>query len=214
MSFWTMKKRGQTVSLFYFCPRQLLLFSFIPLYFFANNMSAQSKVFHDAYYGWSFNVPTGWEINTQPFDEFDLPEDAGESPFQELNVGLPEQEDVDGLPDNLSGLSCWSLPLFGDDANALIEEEIEESLSFVREEGQQFRETRSKETISGIEFVRVDIEDLDNEFGYLNNIYLLAPIADYVLRIEITYDNDRDRDLLMDAIRQSEFKGKATGAGK
>lgn len=214
MSLGTMKKRGHTVSLFYFCFRQLRLPCFILFYFLANIMSGQTTVFHDAYYGWSFNVPAGWEINTQPFDEFDLPEEAGESPFQELNVALPDQEDGDGLPENLSGLSCWSLPLFGDDANALIEEEIEESLSFVREEGQQFRETRSKETISGIEFVRVDIEDLDNEFGFLNNVYLLAAIDDYVLRIEISYDNDQDRDLLMNTVRQSVFKGRATSGGK
>lgn len=210
----TVKKRGLTVSLFYFWKPQFRLLLLIHLLIFAINMSAQTSAFQDAYFGWSFNVPAGWEINTQPFDEFDLPEDAGEAPFQEVNLARPEHEDVDGLPDNLSGLSCWSLPLFGDDAQELIEEEIEDALSFIQDEGQNFQVTKGKMTISGKEFVRVDLEDQDNEFGFLNNIYLLAPIKDYVLRIEIAYDNFEDRDVLLNLIETSQFKAAATGAGK
>lgn len=208
------KKRGHLVSLFYFYTmRRIILLNILPL-IFANSMSAQSTQFIEPYFGWSFQVPAGLEMNSEPFDEFDLPEGTEDAPFQELNISRLENADEDGFPDNLSGVSCWSLPLVDENPKSLMEEEIAETLDYIKELEANVEISRSQVTISGHLFERIDSIDKDDEFGFLNNTYFMAPMKDYVLRIEISYDNNDDRDLLMNMILNSKFEGKGQEAGK
>lgn len=181
----------------------LLLFIINP--FFIPDMAAQTQ-FNDAYYKWSFEIPKGWSLEINPFEEDELEGDFKNPPFGDFSLTPDAEPDEDGFPETLSEVTGWSIPVLDDDPAGMLEDEIEDVLEMLKDEAETVTVSKDAVTISGQEFVRIESFDQDNEYGFLNGIYLLRVMGDFVLRIEISYDRDEDKELLWEMISGSKFE--------
>ncbi|HRB31132.1 MAG TPA: hypothetical protein PK275_06800 [Chitinophagaceae bacterium] len=180
-----------------------------------NGELSADNVYHVDVIGWTTTIPAGWEIVTQ--QEMGKIKKKGADAFEEVfetDIDYSDVQDLLSVKKDIINSFMSNMQKVNDTLDGNFDERIKTVYDAIRttyaSKDIKMEEVVGAIRIDGIMFDRLEIKILspDKKKTILNQEIFIAPINGYDFTMIINYNNEKDKDDLLEMVMGSKFSMK------